>query len=437
MPREKLTARFVENVKPPTAGQVDYFDATLPAFGLRVSKDGTRSWFCFYRIDGKQVRQTIGRYVSLADGMSLADARKAAGQIFDAVDAGRDPRLEAQQERAAARRERANTVQAIATLYLANIGASAAPAEPETTPRKVRRKGTTLRSAKEIKRTLEKYILPEIGDRPIADIRRGELIDLFDAIADNHGGVQANRALAWTRRMFGWAIARDYIGASPCVGIERPAEEIERKRDLSADELREIWAACDAVGYPAGPLIQLCFATGVRRSEAGFMGKSEVNRAAGVWVIPAARQKSGVDHAVPLSPLALRILDKLLEFTGPYVFTTTGGQKAFQAIDAAKVEIDRLILETRRKADPKAEPIAHWVLHDARRAFRSGLAAAGIDREIADFCLGHVPQKLRRTYDRHSYLPEKRHAFNVWGARLEEIINPPKGGAKVVRMRRK
>jgi integrase len=444
MPKQRLSAKFVESVKAPPVGQVDYFDATLPAFGLRVSKDGAKSWFCFYRVDGKQVRQTLGRFPTL----SLADARTAAGAVFDAVEAGHDPRLEHRRQRAAAARERANTVRAIADKYLASIGASdarAAPVEAEKSKgrqRGRRKKGTTLRSAREIKRTLEKYILPAIGERPIADLKRRELIDLFDAIADNHGGIMANRALAWTRRLFNWSISRDYIDASPCVGIEPPAEEIERKRELSPEEIREVWAACDALGYPGGRLVQWLFATACRRGEGARMARGEIDAVGNVWVVPAARQKSKVDHAIPLSDLALRILEDLPEFTGSHLFTTTGGKKAVGAFGDMKKELDRLILEARQKdaaaagADPaKVVPMPHWVMHDARRAFRSALSEAGIDTEIADFCLGHVPEKLRRTYDRFSYLPQKKRAFDLWGVRLEEIIGPS-SAAKIVRLRR-
>ena len=49
MPITNLTARFVEALKPAAAGQVDYRDASLPGFGVRVSQGGRKSWVVVYR----------------------------------------------------------------------------------------------------------------------------------------------------------------------------------------------------------------------------------------------------------------------------------------------------------------------------------------------------------------------------------------------------
>ena len=44
MPPKRLTAAAVERIKPPSTGRVEYFDAMLPAFGLRVTERGHKSW---------------------------------------------------------------------------------------------------------------------------------------------------------------------------------------------------------------------------------------------------------------------------------------------------------------------------------------------------------------------------------------------------------
>ena len=42
--RANLTHSFVEALKPPAAGQTDYWDAKTAGFGLRISMGGTKSW---------------------------------------------------------------------------------------------------------------------------------------------------------------------------------------------------------------------------------------------------------------------------------------------------------------------------------------------------------------------------------------------------------
>ena len=88
----------VEAIKPPREGRADYFDTSLPGFGLRVNSKGVKSWFVFYRVPagsdkGKQRRFTLEpRYPALG----CKDARKRAGEIFAQVAEGGDPGAERQ-----------------------------------------------------------------------------------------------------------------------------------------------------------------------------------------------------------------------------------------------------------------------------------------------------------------------------------------------------
>ena len=60
MPTRKLTDLFVERVKPPARGRIEYFDASFGGLALRVTNAGGKSWSVFYRIHGRLRRLTIG-----------------------------------------------------------------------------------------------------------------------------------------------------------------------------------------------------------------------------------------------------------------------------------------------------------------------------------------------------------------------------------------
>ena len=60
MPTKKLTDLFVERVKSPASGRVEYFDAAFPGLALRVTETGGKSWCAFYRFRGRLRRFTIG-----------------------------------------------------------------------------------------------------------------------------------------------------------------------------------------------------------------------------------------------------------------------------------------------------------------------------------------------------------------------------------------
>ena len=53
----------------------------------------------------------------------------------------------------------------------------------------------------------------------------------------------------------------------------------------------------------------------------------------------------------------------------------------------------------------------HWTFHDLRRTMRTRLSKLGIEPEIAERVIGHVPGGVRSTYDLHQFQAEKRHAL--------------------------
>jgi hypothetical protein len=71
-------------------------------------------------------------------------------------------------------------------------------------------------------------------------------------------------------------------------------------------------------------------------------------------------------------------------------------------------------------------------VHDIRRTVRTGLGALGIQPHIAEAVLNHLPPKLVRTYDRNTYLAEKRAALDAWANHLRVIIS---GATNVQRLR--
>src|SRR4051812_36813810 len=75
----------------------------------------------------------------------------------------------------------------------------------------------------------------------------------------------------------------------------------------------------------------------------------------------------------------------------------------------------------------RRSPCPLWRLHDLRRSARSRWSAIGIDHDIAERLLGHLIGGIRRVYDAHSYIDEKRTALGRWAAHLQTILNPPEG----------
>src|SRR5262249_49471971 len=83
---------------------------------------------------------------------------------------------------------------------------------------------------------------------------------------------------SYLRAMLNWAVGNDLIEANPTNGMQMPTPKVERDRALGDSEIRLLWAACDRIGWPFGPLIQLLLLTAQRRDELAAAGWGEVGR---------------------------------------------------------------------------------------------------------------------------------------------------------------
>jgi integrase len=86
-----------------------------------------------------------------------------------------------------------------------------------------------------------------------------------------------------------------------------------------------------------------------------------------------------------------------------YFFSTTAGLKPVTGFSTAKVRLDRL------------SKVHNWVIHDLRRSMATHMARLGVPQEHIERVLGHVIEGVAGTYNRYSYLDEKRAALELWG----------------------
>jgi integrase len=407
MPQKMLSDAFVKTVKPPTTGQVDYFDMRVPSFALRVTHRGVKSWVALYRIDGKLRRDTFARY----PGLLLSDARKRAGDIFELARAGKDPRTVAERERAAEVRQRADTVKSIGEQFLDKYCAD-------------------LRTHDERKRALGKYVYPTLGSTPIKEVTRRDVIELVDKIAKDHGEIMARRTYSIVRKMFKWSVQRDIIDANPCSDIALPGKERKRSRFLNDDEIRLVWRAAGKLDPVFRDYVRMLLVTAQRRAEVAGMQRAEINEAERLWAVPAERMKGKLDHAVPLTPMALELLAGSTTKGQKSVFTTRQ-DKPIRCYDDVKKLLDAAVADIQREdaaesgIDPdKVKPLPHWTLHDLRRTARTNMSRLGVDPEIAERVIAHLPVGVRMNYDLYQFLSEKRAALERWDQHLAGVIDP-------------
>ncbi len=404
MPKRSLSQLFVERIGPPKVGRAEYWDSHLPAFGLRVSASGVKSWQVMYRVGGKQVRETLGTVdriprVDEARALALASQKKAR--------AGIDPVAE---RRAAAERAEAadkDTFAAVAERFLTDY--VAVNCRPKT--------------AREWKRVIEKDLAPHWGTLPIRDIAKANVLSVLNAKAKTRP-MQADEVRKIARRLFGWAVEQDLIKEDPTEGVtKRVKKRAARERTLSEDEVRLFWQATDRLGWPFGPLFQLMLLTGQREGEVGGLRWSELDTEERVWRLPGGRTKNKRPHVVHLSEAAMEVLAAVPRQTGDLLFASRGPNPP-SGYSNAKERLDALMGE-----------LPGWVLHDLRRTTATGLARLGIRQEVTEKLLNHVSGKVSgvaAVYNQHEYLDERRAASEAWGRYVAGLAAP--GAGNVVQL---
>jgi hypothetical protein len=223
-----------------------------------VSVNGKKTWFAVGRVEERQVRHTIGSYPTV----TLGEAREAARLILKDIQLGLYAPVKADPETAPP------TLSQMITLFIEIC------AKPKN------------RGWKAVQATFRKFA--SIGNKPIAEITRADIVKVLDGIAAN------DRAMSAIKKLFAWSLDRGVISVHPLVGLHKPGVERSRDRMLSDEELKSFWQATNELGFPFGPVFQLMLLTGQRRGEVTSMTWSNVNIAQGGWTIPADVTKNGL-----------------------------------------------------------------------------------------------------------------------------------------------
>jgi integrase len=389
--KRDFTDRFLKAIKPAETGKrIILHDAQITGFGIRVTErsaeENKGSFVLVTRFPGSTnpVPRRIGDYPA----MSLAKAREIAREWREDLRQGVDPKAKEAERRREEARRREDTFAAV-FLAFADDHLS------------------TLRTGAGVRRAIERHVVERWGRRPISEIRRADVNELVRTLRKD-APIGANRILAYLKTFFTWAVDQELIEASAAASVKRPSKEVKRDRVLTDLEIRAIWQACGAFGA-FGRAFRFMLATGQRRSEVGGLTWSELDRTQRLWTLSRERTKADRAHEVPLSDLAMGIIEECQPL-GDFVFST-GRARPISGWSKAKAALDA------------KSGVTNWHVHDLRRTAATNMARLGVDRVVIGKVLNHAENEVTAVYDRHQYDREKRRALNLWGERLAAIVD--------------
>jgi integrase len=393
----KLTAKTIATVVLPK-GKSDaiFFDDAMSGFGLRLRKSGEqvrRQFVVQYRHAGATRRLLLGS----ADVLGLEAARTAAKKALGQIALGADP----QAEKAEKRQRDTFTMKALAADYL-----------------KAKAKDVRARTMIESKRYLTGPYFKPLHNVPVEQITRRDVASQVLRIANESGATTGARARSQLSAMFVWAMGQGLTESNPVIGTNEPKRGPARDRVLDDGELAAIWNAAGDDDF--GKVVKLLMLTGQRRNEVGGIRWDEIKH--GVWNLPPERTKNGRAHALPLSALAMQIIDSVPERVGRDQLFGERGIQGFCSWADAKGRLDERL----------GNSVKSWRLHDVRRSVATRMADIGVQPHIIEAVLNHYSGHRAGPagiYNRSSYAREMKAALALWADHVRTLIE---GGERKV-----
>lgn len=307
----------------------------------------------------------------------------------------------------------------------------------------------------EIKRTFEKFVLPCIGNTPLANVYASNVTPILTGISDAGKNRQATALLTDLQQMFRWGdsnqpfkrllVECDVLAIEPgkvVSGSYDPSKDNERTRVLSEAEIRRVGQLLPSSGLSKAiqAALWVMLSCGTRVGETVAARWEHVDLENGTWRIPADNAKSATALAVQLSDFSLAQFaalwaarealpeDKRSEWVFP---SRTDRNRPLdnQTIGKALADRQRATGESIKGRTSASTALVlacgQWKCHDLRRTAATLMQILGAAESIIHRCLNHArSEKLDRIYLQHDYSNEMREAWRILGNRLELLATP-------------
>jgi integrase len=376
-------------------------------FGVRCYGSGRKEFVVRYRSPNGRRPQ-----INLGDTrvVSLSEARDKARGLISTIHSGHDPAVVRDEYRAA------ETFEELCKTFLAYMEGMVANG---------RRRQRTLEGYID---TMDRYFIPAWGKCKVCDIRRRDIIAMIDQIQTiRKAPAQAQRVRVMANRLFGFAVERELISTSPCIGMPRLDKPRARERVLTEQEIKKVWNACETLTPTAGALFRFILLTGQRPGEVSGLSWPEISD--DVWNLPSERSKNHRGNTIPLSSLALAILQQIR------TDNIQSKHNSRKRSPGGKDYYDHFVFPSRRQGLATvwlgkicrklvvAAKVPHFTPHDLRRTASTHLRRLGTPKDVVDKILNHVPQDVTGIhYDHYSAIKEKRIALSKWANEIGRLL---------------
>jgi integrase len=405
---KKLTGARVRDAKP---SDKDFMLRDGEGLFLQVATTGEKWWRYRYTLHGKARKSGLGPYPKI----TLATARKLRDEKRDLIVAGVDPveqKRSAKNARAAARSAQNDTFEQVARAWHTSRADS----------------GWSPSYAKKTLENLERNAFAAIGKKPISEIARADIKELFQRERPGRAGKMTKPPLGEAHKLrqimdsvFQYAGLAELTDANPAHALKG---FLAKKKGVShystiTDPARvgELLRAIDGYVGSAAVLSALRMAPYV------FVRPTELRHAQWSqfaltgdhpeWRIHGSSMKSGVEHRVPLAPQVVAILRELQPLTGHGALLFPGQRSPDRPIS------DSTINAALRTLGYSGDLITG---HGFRGMASTLLNEQGWNPDAIERQLAHCERnKVRAAYNHARMIPERRKMMQAWADYLDGL----------------
>jgi integrase len=449
-----VTVRQLDTAKP----KIKPYKITVDrGLYLHVSTTGKKTWHIRYVIENKQRQIALPAQYGNGEGyMSLAQAVTENARVQALARDGTDTQVQkAEIKEAEATKKAINELKNLTVNDLYQVWLTDGVARKD--------------GNKNLIRSFDKDVLPQIGKLPVRTLSEKHLRDLYKGVIAR--GVQRTaidlsnsigQMLRWAEKRQPWRGLLAEGNPAQLVDVKKLVSHDyteERSRVLSENEIRELrdiftimqttydeaenkYDVKKPLALHTQKAVWLCLSTLCRIGELLLTEWRHVDFEKREWFIPQENSKGQrnkkQDQVIYLSDFALRQLSELKAnaTSDKWVFPSRNdadnhidlktiskqvGDRQFQFKSRSallnRTNDDSLVLSGGQNGE--------WTPHDLRRTGATMMQALGVSLDVIDRCQNHLiaGSKVRRHYLHYDYHTEKREAWAKWGERIEQIFS--------------
>lgn len=416
----------------------------VPGLMLQITESGWRSWIMRVRINGKRKHFGLGSFDN-APKVSLAEARRRASDVRDAIKTGADP-VEAWRTGVVVRDLMAKGLAqgeawlAAREQYAASLSASDeaqglnfAKAVDEFLKSKLD-EFKNEKHRKQWRSTLDNYAIPTIGKMAVDAITVHDIQKVLVPIWTTKTET-ASRLRGRIENVLAWATVKNHrSGDNPArwkgnldAIMPKPSKIADKGNHpaLPLDNVAAWWAALqkrEGMAAQALAFLTLCASRSGEIRGAVWSEFHDLDGDAPIWIIPAARMKANNEHRVPLTPAAVALLKAVPRNVEAspgrdYVFwAPRGGMLSDMTISAVMRRMNETSVKLGGPGWLDRVSGRPAVPHGLRSTFRDWVAErTEYPRDMAEIALAHtVGSEVERAYRRGDMLEKRRALMADW-----------------------